>query len=192
MGTQKFENLPVQRYLDVRGQIQNLDLLFAAGNYPISRMIEYVTNSMFSHVAFVFHWNSRVLLFESVEDKGVRIGPLSQYVSDYENSGSGYNGRLFIARYDTVYDPNKCAEMLGDAADLLNRKYDQEEIARILARITMRLGNHSDNNTYICSEFVDVCFQHLNIIFPRDPNGFIFPEHIAADPKMVPLWEIVD
>lgn len=191
MATKKFDGLPKQRYLDIRADIRTGDIFFAAGNYPISRMIEHFSDSMFSHVGFLFTWNTRVLLLESVEDDGVRAIPVSQYVNDYECSGQPYNGRLFLGRYNTAFDHDRVMRMLGQAADSLNRKYDKEELAKILARVTMGLGKHGDNDAYICSEFVDVCFQKIGIVFPRDSNGFIFPEHIAADINVSPLFEIV-
>jgi len=190
MGTKKFEGLAKSRYEDIRPSIRTGDLFFASGNYLVSRMIRKFSDSAFSHVGFVFTWNSRVLLLESVEDDGVRMVPLSQYVSDYENSGKGYDGRLFLARHSAKLDAAKTSAMLGAAADALNRKYDKDEIAAIHARVTMGVGRHSDNDAYICSEFVDVCFRQVGVTFPRDPKGFIFPEHIAADPNVSPLAEI--
>lgn len=67
--------------------------------------------------------------------------------------------------------------MLDKTADNLNKKYDKDEIARILARVTMKLGKHGDNDAYIYSEFVDICFQEVGIVFQRDPDGFIFPAY---------------
>ena len=168
MGTKKFEGVERKAYLQIRDSIQTGDIFFASGNYPISRIIEHFSDSMFSHVGFVFTWNERVLLLESVEDDGVRMVPLSHYLSDYENSGEPYNGRLFLGRYN-----------------------DKDEISKIIARITIGLGKHGDNDAYICSEFVDICFREIGIVFPRDSRGFIFPEHIAADTNVQPLYEIV-
>jgi len=190
MGTARFENLPKKRYQDIRPDIRTGDIFLASGNYPVSRMIQHFSDSMFSHIGFVFTWNSRVLLLESVEDDGVRAVPLSQYVNDYECCGEPYNGRLFLARHNTPLDADKVDRMLGKAADTLNRKYDKEEIAQILARVALRLGSHGDNDAYICSEFVDICFREIGITFPREAKGFIFPEHIAADPNVSPLVEI--
>lgn len=191
MGTGKFDGLNRVSYKSARNDIRTGDIFFASGNYPISRMIEHFSDSIFSHVGFVFIWNSRVLLLESVEDDGVRVVPLSQYLYDYENSGQPYNGRLFLGRYSGTFNQDSIGRMLGKAADSLNKKYDKEEIAKILARVTIGLGKHGDNDSYICSEFVDVCFQEIGVLFPRGKNGFIFPEHIAADVNVCPLWEIV-
>ena len=190
MGTAKFEGLGLSRYEDIRAEIRTGDLLLCAGNYAISRIIEHFSDSMFSHVGLVYCWNDRVLVFESVEDDGVRLVPLSHYVRDYENSGTAYDGRLFIGRHDEPFEPDQVKAMLGRAADELNRKYDKDEMLEILARVTIGLGKHQDDDAYLCSEFVDRCFQEVGIVFDRDPDDYIFPEHIAADPNVQALWEI--
>jgi hypothetical protein len=190
MGTAKFEGLGKSRYGDIRAEMRTGDILLCAGNYPLSRMIEHFSDSMFSHVGLVYCWNERVLVFESVEDDGVRLVPLSHYVRDYENSGAAYDGRLFVGRHDDPLDAARTNAMLGRAADDLNRKYDTDEMLAILARITMGLGRHVDDDAYICSEFVERCFREVGIGFARDAQDYIFPEHIAADPSVQALWEI--
>ena len=93
-----------------------------------------------------------------------------------------YNGELFIARHKAINDPNfdsgKMAKMLGKAVDLLNHNYDKDEIAKIVARISLGIGRHSDDQEYICSEFVDECFKQLEIEITHDSKGFIYPEHV--------------
>jgi len=190
MGTAKFEGLGLSRYEDIRGEIRTGYLLFCAGNYALSRIIQHFSDSMFSHVGLLYCWNDRVLVFESVEDDGVRLVPLSHYVRDYENSGAAYDGRLFVGRHDGPVPHDQVLAMLGRAADELNRRYDKEEMIEILARITIGLGKHQDDDAYICSEFVDRCFKEIGIAFDRDPEDYIFPEHIAADPDVQALWEI--
>ncbi|WP_335870083.1 hypothetical protein [Bacillus sp. 2205SS5-2] len=66
----------------------------------------------------------------------------------------------------------------------MNWAYDKVEIARIVARIGLGMGEHEDNDEYICSEFVQKCFLATGISFNVDERGFIFPEHIAMDPLM--------
>ena len=189
MGTHKYDALEKVNYTDIRNKIKTGDILFCSGNYPVSYVIRKFSDSIFSHVAFVFSWNDRILVLESVEDDGVRAVPLSRYVRNYENSQYPYNGRLFLARHKDNFTKTNVNKMLGRAADLLNRKYDQDEIGKIMWRITTGLGKHKTDNEYICSEFVDECFQEIGITLERDQNGFIFPEHIAADQNVDPLFE---
>ncbi|MFC4159447.1 YiiX/YebB-like N1pC/P60 family cysteine hydrolase [Chitinimonas lacunae] len=191
MGTQKFQQIEQRRYADVRSLIRPGDLFLASGNYPVSRIIEHFSDSIFSHVGIIFFWKSRILLLESVEDDGVRAVPLSHYLNDYENSGEPYSGRLFLARYDQAFSESQLDLMMGNATDRLNRRYDKNEIGRILARITLGLGKHRDDDAYICSEFVDVCFRDIGVRFQPNRHGFLFPENIAADEKVRPLFELL-
>jgi hypothetical protein len=193
MGTTKFDGIKKLSYLYAKDEIKTGDLLFCDGHYMVSELIKKVSDSRFSHVALMFHWNDRLLLFESVEDDGVRIVPLSHYLYNYENSGAKYNGTLYAARHKSVsslIQTDEIKNMLGKAADLLNRSYDKNEIARIVARIGLGVGRHTDNDEYTCSEFIEECYKQLKIIFSFENKGFIYPEHIAADPNVQALFEI--
>ncbi|WP_028403433.1 YiiX/YebB-like N1pC/P60 family cysteine hydrolase [Ectobacillus panaciterrae] len=194
MGTTKFNNLKKMSYQNARMNINTGDILLCSGNHLISELIKQFSNSIFSHVGFIFIWNERILVMESVEDDGVRIVPLSHYLYNYENSQKPYDGTLYIGRHQALdapeFDHESINKMLGKAADLLNLNYDKDEIAKILSRIVLGVTKHVDNNEYICSEFVDVCFKQIGIEFPRDSTGFIYPEHIAADPYVNPLFQI--
>ncbi|QUW23699.1 hypothetical protein JSQ81_09450 [Sporosarcina sp. Marseille-Q4063] len=194
MGSNKFDGINQVSYELAKNKIKTGDILFCSGRYLVSEMIKKLSNSIFSHVALLVCWNEHVLVLESVEDDGVRVVPLTHYLYNYENSKEMYNGEMYVARHEVVdspdFDKEKIKSMCGNAINLLNRNYDKEEIAKIVARIALGIGRHRDDEEYMCSEFVDECFMQLEIEISRDPMGFIFPEHIAADPKVKPLFEI--
>ncbi|UOB81992.1 hypothetical protein MQW34_27985 (plasmid) [Bacillus sp. ZJS3] len=195
MGTSKFNGINKIPYQQARSEIKTGDIFFCSGHYLVSELIQKASNSIFSHVGLLIHWNDRVLVLESVEDDGVRAVPLSHYLDNYENNKKKYNGEIYIARHEVIdspdFDKEKIKKMFGKAVDLLNRNYDKDEIAKIVARIGLGLGRHTDDDEYICSEFVDKCFKELELELSRDQMGFIFPEHIAADPNIKPLFEIL-
>lgn len=194
MGTSKFNGINKLSYEQARREIQQGDILFCSGRYLVSELIKNTSDSIFSHVGLLCYWNDRLVVLESVEDDGVRAVPLSHYLFNYENSKKKYNGELYIARHLSINDPDfenkKMKKMLGKAVDLLNHNYDKDEIAKIFARISLGIGRHSDDQEYICSEFVEECFKQLEIELLHDSKGFIYPEHIAADPNVKPLFEI--
>lgn len=194
MGTSKFSGINQMSYEQAKNNIKTGDILFCSGRYLVSEMIKKLSNSLFSHVALLINWNEHVLVVESVEDDGIRVVPLSHYLYNYENSKEKYNGEMYVARHEVVGSPGfnkeKIKTMCGKAIDLLNRNYDKDEIAKIVARISLGIGRHKDDYEYMCSEFVDECFKQMEIELSRDSMGFIFPEHIAADPNVKPLFEI--
>jgi hypothetical protein len=195
MGTSKFNNMIKLNYQEAKMHLKTGDILFCSGDHIISSLIKRFSNSVVSHVGIIMRWNNRILLFESVEDDGVRIIPFSQYVYNYENSKKPYSGKLYIGRHSTLHSPsfdkNDLKRMLGKAADLLNKKYDKNEVSKMISRIALGIAQHEDNEEFICSEYVDVCFKHIGIEFDRDDSGFIFPEHIAKDRNIKALFEVV-
>lgn len=195
-----FPPLPLVDYQDIRGDIQNGDLLLASGSYEISKMIQMATGSPWSHVAFVLRFDviQRVMVLESIEGVGVRTMPLSQYVTDFEGTGVGYNGRIVIARHKEFASrvtPEALAKATVAAVDRFGYHYDTQELARITARImAAALGfpsqPHVENQQDICSEFVDRIAKMLGFETPFDRRGFIAPSDFAKAPKIDLLWEL--
>ncbi len=193
MSGDRYFNLPVKNYQTVRDDIQTGDLLLCSGSYPVSRIIQKVSKSRFSHVALLFQWVDRIMMLESVESYGVRMVPLSHYFNDYRNSGLPYNGELYLVRHSLVKDLDQIKRnaMLRRGADLTGKLYDIEEILKILASVVIDELESIPNDKYICSEFIRECYQKAGLSFPDDGRGFIFPEHIASDPAIQPLYELI-
>jgi hypothetical protein len=178
------KELPVMPYSELRPELRSGDLLFASGDYLVSKAIQKVTGSPWSHVGIVFRLDSiqRLLLLESVEDMGVRFAPLSKYLNNYED-GKPYKGRMVIARCQDV-DSVIVGGLASFGIDELTQPYDKNEIAKILARITLGLGKKKKDREYICSELVYECFSHAGKEFAYNEKGFISPEDVWADGKV--------
>lgn len=174
--------MKVVNYATLRETLKSGDLFFASGDYLVSKAIEKVTDSPWSHVGIVFVLPQidRVLLMESVEDMGVRLAPLSKYLSDYDDIGKPYKGRVVLARYDTLAK-SAVEQIAAFGLNELTRPYDKEEIARILARIALGKGKAKKDREYICSELVYACFNNAGVNIAYNPKGFISPEDVWQD-----------
>ncbi|MFC3886124.1 YiiX/YebB-like N1pC/P60 family cysteine hydrolase [Bacillus songklensis] len=194
VGTDKFKNITVDKYENLINVLKSGDIFFCSGNYLVSELIKKVSGSMFSHTGIIIKWGEHTLVMESVEDDGVRMVPLEHYINNYENSNKRYNGSLYVARHKLLENLNNEDEMIRNlikiGLSLLNRSYDKNEIARIVARIGLGIGRHEDNEEYICSEFVNECFKKIGIEVLTDSEGYIFPEHIAIDQHVYPIAQI--
>lgn len=170
------------------------DLLFASGDYLVSKTIQKFTNSVWSHVGIVFRVDiiDRVLLLERVEDMGVRFAPLSKYLTDYDagKPGKPYRGRILLTRCAGV-DANAINDIARFGIDELTCPYDNDEIAAIVARIALGLGRRKHDRQYICSELVYECFHHAGTEFRYDLRGFISPENIWVDDKVSAVARIL-
>lgn len=183
--------LPVLPYSDLRVKLKSGDLLFASGDYLVSKAIQAVTDSPWSHVGIIFRLDSidRMLLLESVEDMGVRFAPLTKYLSDYENK-KPYRGRVVIARCKDV-DAKVVGDLSTFGIDELTQPYDKDEIAKIMARVTLGLGKKERDRGYICSELVYECFSHAGKEFAYNSKGFISPEDVWVDEKLSLIGRIL-
>lgn len=184
IGSKEIKALPVLSYTDFRAKLKSGDILFASGDYLISKAIQKMTDSPWSHVGIVFRLDSidRVLLLESVEDMGVRFAPLSKYLIDYEDR-KPYKGRIVLARCkDVTHETIRGLSTFG--IDELTQPYDKDEIAKIMARITLGIGKKERDREYICSELVYECFARAGKDFAYNSKGFISPEDVWVDEKL--------
>jgi len=187
----RVDSLPVESYSVLRKRLQSGDLFFCSGDYLVSQMIRKVTNSPWSHVGIVIVVSSidRVLLLESVEDVGVRLAPLSKYLTDY-GEGSAYDGRIVIARLSALtmtegLNYNQKIEAITKyGADALTLPYNKEEIGQILARIVLGIGKKAANKGYICSELVASCLAEAGIGISAGSGGYVTPEDVWRDPTV--------
>ncbi|MGZ3940266.1 MAG: hypothetical protein ACXVBK_15950, partial [Flavisolibacter sp.] len=75
--------------------------------------------------------------------------------------------------------------------DELTRPYDKDEVAKIMARVTLGIGKKERDGEYICSELVYECFSKAGIEFEFDSRGFISPENVWQDDKVSLIGRIL-
>lgn len=140
----------------------------------------------------------RIMVFESVESKGVRTIPLSQYLTNYDQKGTPYSGGIIIARhmgFTTYQNPQALKKLVGKAINLLGYPYSKLEVIRIATRILMTNAGISRNyldklrgdREYICSEYVDECFQNIKLNIARK-GDYITPADFARDQRIALKW----
>lgn len=185
------KTMPVISYEGIRDTLKSGDLLFASGDYLVSKAIQKITDSPWSHVGIIFRLDSidRILLLESVEDSGVRFAPLSKYLHDYEK-GKPYKGRIVLGRCKIV-DKVFVEGLAKVGIDELTCPYDKDEVAKIMARVALGIGKKERDREYICSELVYECFSKAGKEFDFDERGFISPENIWLDDQVSSIGRIL-
>jgi cell wall-associated NlpC family hydrolase len=191
----KFPEESVSVYEEIRGNLQNGDVLICSGTGIFSSMIQQATESVWSHVAFILRLDSidRIMLLESVEPIGVRTVRLSKYLTNYENNGKPYPGGMAIIRnnrFEKSVDAERLTELAQYAIDYFGYPYDIDEIGKIAARILAskvpftpkQLRRIEPDREFICSEYVARCYQQVGIYIRWNKLGFVAPADFASDP----------
>lgn len=162
--------------------VQSGDLVFCCGRAGISKAIEDVTSSAFSHVlmAWLPPDADKWLTIESTSQHGVHIGQLSTYIDDYD-------GDLVLARR-----PALTAADLRRARDaglqLLDDAYDWRQEASIAGhRLLKCIPVEIPKNEYYCSGLQYMMSLATPFPLQRPGPNYPTPEDVWTDPTVVPV-----
>ncbi|MHB1937431.1 MAG: hypothetical protein ACYCOR_12710 [Acidobacteriaceae bacterium] len=158
------------------------DMLFCAGREPVSRAIEDVTHSPFSHVlccwlpAHAGQW----LTLEATLQRGVHVGRLSDYVD-------AYDGDLVLARRAGVGDRQKYAE-LNAGFNLLEDGYDwKQEVTTVGHKLLKFLPVVQPKGEYYCSGLMYAMSLASRHPFQHPGPELPTPEDLWVDPTVIPI-----
>ena len=148
-------------YQKIRGDIQTGDILLFRGSHPLSKVIEGISGSPYSHVAFLTKWDGRVIAMQS-DLRGVEVIPASMLVCRYEGNVEWWRlCEAKRARFDS-------RDFLNRALTLTGVKYGY--LSLIWVGIRMMLGlsvykkfSHVRPSSLFCSSFVSYCYMNEGI-----------------------------
>ncbi len=152
-------------YEDIRSSLKTGDLVFCSGNYYFSKVIQYFTKSVWSHVGVIYKDEQlgRVLILESEVGIGVRLAPVSKYLKDYHGRNKPYKGNIVVANINPPVDVKQVNNAISFGLDELTKPYDNFEILRIMVRILFRITRRTRDRKYICSELIDACYHKAGL-----------------------------
>jgi hypothetical protein len=189
---------------DIVGRIRDGDILLCSATDPFSRLIRWATKSPWSHVALAYRWRSvsRIMVFEAVQQFGVRAVPLERFISETSSGQKPYPGKIILARHAGYADKGGKAggaamRRLAEAAvDRFGDRFAPGEVVKIAARIAFgRTGRATPKflgprDEFICSEYVAKCLEAVGVEIAWDGRGFIAPGDFANDPNVKAIAQI--
>ena len=184
--------LPITDYHAIRSELKTGDLFFGSGSYFFSGIIQRLTRSTWSHVAIIYKDEAldRVLILEAEPFVGVRMIPLSNYLTDYKGKRKPYKGQIALAKLLTPLAIEDLNNGISFGLDELTRPYDNIEIIRIMIRILFKITKRSENRAYICSEFVRDVLEKSHIVMPYN-DTYISPDNVWQDVRLVRTHRIL-
>lgn len=189
--------LDPRSYAEIRPEIRTGDILLFSSKELFSHLIQFGTNSPWSHVGLVVRLEAidRVMVLQAVT-QGVGTVALSALIEGGGSHQKPYAGHLLLARharFEALADAGRLREMSEFAVDRFGAPYNTGEILKIAARIVAGWLNQPmprlliADDEFICSEYAAECYRRVGIEIAWDGMGFIAPADFAADPEVSPV-----
>jgi cell wall-associated NlpC family hydrolase len=182
---QQITQLPVIPYQKIRDHLKTGDIVFCSGSYAFSGVIQNLTKSVWSHVAVVYKDEElgRVMMLEAEPQVGIRLIPLSNYLTNYKGTKRAYKGQIVIGHLKEPLEKEKLNRGVSFGLDALTRPYDNYEIFRIMIRILFKISKRERNRSYICSELVRDVFAKSGVVIQYN-DTYISPNQIWVDERV--------
>ena len=179
-------------YEKIRPYLKTGQIVFCSGSYLFSGIIQRLTKSVWSHVAIIYKDEElgRVMILEAEPFVGIRLIPLSKYLTDYKGKKRPYKGQMVITNFTVEMSRENKNEVISFGLDELTRPYDNWEIFRIMMRILLKIGKREKNRSYICSELVRDCFKQGGYVFAMR-DSYISPQEIWEDENVVLKYRVL-
>lgn len=148
-------------YQKIRKDIETGDILLFSGRRRLSKVIEGISKSPYSHVAFLTKWEGRIIAMQS-DLRGVEVIPASMLVCQYEGKVEWW--RLAESKRAAF----KSRDFLDRALTLVGVRYGYLSLIGVAIRMLLGMSvykkfSHVRPSTLFCSSFVSYCYMNEGI-----------------------------
>lgn len=184
----------MQKYNEVRDNLETGDLVLFSGNNPISSLIKLMTRSKWSHVGMVYKLLGDVFIWESTSMSNVPDNE-GNYINGVQltllsNRIQKYDGNVTIQRL--LFDrEEKTLKQLAAFRNLVKSTPYEESIAELFKSAydtpITRIGelfnfrdNEEDLSSLFCSELVAKALQVIDVLNNETPANEYVPKDFSA------------
>ncbi|HLN63765.1 MAG TPA: hypothetical protein VK464_19770 [Symbiobacteriaceae bacterium] len=145
------------------------DIMLVRGHSPISRLIQWITRSPYSHAALVANES---IIIEA--DWGIRLRAVRNPYRDYD---------LYTA------DPTETQRrtIVAYGRGRIGYGYDLWRLLALALRelFHLRLPFLNAGDRLVCSELIDLAYREAGIdLRPDQPDGYVTPRDLALSPTI--------
>jgi hypothetical protein len=162
------------------GKVRSGDLVFCCGRADVSKAIEELTHSPFSHVlmAWLPPDSDTWLTIESTLQHGVHVGRLADYVDRYD-------GDLVLARRP-VLSEGEIRKAREAGLEVLDDAYDwRQEVSVVGHRLLKCVPVEIPKREYYCSGLLYWMSLATKYPLQRPEENYPTPEDVWEDPTVV-------
>lgn len=167
-------------YVEVRNDLQSLDLLLFSGKGVFSHWIKRFTRSKWSHVALVLRQGESIFCFESTTlntsegnpVKGVQVNLLSQRLKNY-------TGLVTFKKLNHDLSPRMVDQKLYQLRKRFEGVPYEQSLVELAASALKHPLLHEDLDSLFCSELVAEVYQEFGFLNERIPSNSYTPEDLS-------------
>ncbi len=171
--------------------LQTGDMILFNGNYFLSRIIEYITGSIYSHAAIIIknpnflgeQYQGTYIIESGYEDKkdvennrykfGVQL-------TNFEELLKNYNGKIYVRKLNCERNQDFYQKIIDFHSDVHNLPYDTNPIDWFKAKFNIDIGNIQKKNTFWCSALVSYFYVKLGFLNNNIPWTLIKPQDLSS------------
>jgi hypothetical protein len=171
-----------QLYQKLRGG----DLLFCSGQAAISKGIEVITGSPFSHVlmAWLPFATAPWCTLESTIDKGVHVGLLDDYINSYKGD--------LVLTYRPALTQDEILASIKQGLSVLDYTYDwQSEVSQAARKLLKHIPAINPKHEYYCSALQYYMSLVTRSPFKKPMDYYPTPEDNWLEPTVVAKCAII-
>jgi hypothetical protein len=174
--------------------LQTGDLIFASGHALLSKVIQHLTDSAWSHLGMVVRLGDDLFVLDCYALTGARLLPFDTFIGKHETI-LGYAGLLAIARYAgiSVLQRNMIQQYARQQVGL---GFAYTGLINVMSCLLKNKPTsdisvmQTPKTRLLCSELVYACFAHAGIALHVDQRGFISPASIWQSEQLYLLGRV--
>jgi len=170
------------QYDRYRSQFKDGDILLYKGRNLFSKIIQWKTQSAYSHAGVVVWWNQRLMVLEAVST-GVIARPISYNLEHYSGDIDYYRPRFEITAAARL-------DMAQYAQEQLGKSYAWRRIISFFFKLLLdqpltRKDSTEPTGSYFCSEYVaDIYAKFSCDLDIVRSNRFTSPDRLAESHRL--------
>jgi len=178
------------------------DMLLFNGYYFLSRLIEYFTDSIYSHVGVIIvdpTFDNKILKgiyvlesgYEPVVDVENNRHKYGVQLTDLNTILNNYNGKLFVRKLHCIRSDMFYENLNQIHSDVHNLPYDFDPIDWIKAEFEINIGNVQKRNTFWCSALVVYVYIKLGFLCKNISWTLIKPQDLSSKSNKLLFYNCV-
>lgn len=167
------------------------DILLFNGNYFLSHLIEYLTDSIYSHIGIIIinpNFENKILegiyVLESgyeskpdIENNRIKYGVQLTKLDDIIKN---YDGKLFVRKLICKRNREFYNKIIQIHSDVHNLPYDLNALDWIKAYFNVEIGDVKRKNEFWCSALVCYVYIKLGFLDENIPWTIIRPQDFSS------------